>query len=444
MHFVYSLCFTLGFFLGLPYFLCQAVFHRKYLVSFRQRLGDLPKELASITEGGIWIHAVSVGEVLAVLPLVNALRHNWPGRPLWVSTTTLTGQKLANSKLGDKAKVFYFPLDWKFAVQRSLGVVRPAIVLIAETEIWPNFLLECRVRRIPVLLVNGRLSDRSVRRYSRIRQFMKKVLTGFQYCCMQTRMDRERLLSLGASHDKVEVCGNLKYDIAVPDGIQAKTKTYRKLFDLDESRFVIVAGSTMRDEETAVLSAFRTLRCCCPQATLILAPRHLERVKEVEVLLREQAFEYSKRSQLRLSGASSFRQTCEVILLDSMGELATLYALADLVFIGGSLVPTGGHNILEPALYRKPILFGPHMSNFREVSEHFLEKGAAIRVETSADLGVKLVELYENAGLRRSLGENGHAILTANRGATQRILSRVVPLLSNGGTPSSDSHSGTD
>jgi 3-deoxy-D-manno-octulosonic-acid transferase len=467
MHLFYSFCFTLGFVLALPYFLFQALFHQKYFLSLRQRLGNLPAQFAALPEGGIWIHAVSVGEVLAVLPLVNTLQLKWPNRPLFVSATTLAGQKLAKTRLAEKASIFFFPLDWAFAVRKALDSVRPAIVLVAETEVWPNFLRECRERNVPVMLVNGRLSDQSVRRYRLIRRFMKNVLSTFDFCCMQTQRDCDRLLSLGVSQSKIEVCGNLKYEIATPKGIEGKGKAYRELLGVDDKWFVVVAGSTMKDEEVQVLSAFRVLRDRCPQALLILAPRHPERFKEVEGILAERAFHYRKRSQLAhelRSGGPPEVPSCsmgnesvrnkeglerglvreplgeasrsdldpetEVILLDSMGELATLYALADLVFIGGSLVPTGGHNILEPALYRKPVLFGPHMSNFREISDKFLDNQAAIRVESSSDLGAKFVELSRNAGLRRSLGERGHAVLTANRGAALKILSRVESVLS--------------
>lgn len=432
MHFFYSLCFTLGFVLALPYFLFQALTHQKYLASFRQRLGNLPAQFASIPAGGIWIHAVSVGELLAVLPLVHALQQRWPARPLWISTTTSTGQGLARTKLAGQARVFYFPLDWRFAVRKALAATRPAIVLVAETEIWPNFLRECRSRHVPVLLVNGRLSDRSVRRYRIVRPFLKRVLSDFQRCCMQTKLDRERLLSIGASETEVEVCGNLKYDIAVPEGFQSKVEAYRQLFCLSEGRFVIVAGSTMKDEEVEVLSAFKSLRACCPQALLILAPRHPERFDEVEALLAGQRFRYCRRSKLKPERSQQPAPQTEVILLDSMGELATLYALADVVFIGGSLVPTGGHNILEPALYRKPILFGPHMDNFREMSQHFLEKQAAIQIGSSSELGLKFIELFQSASLRCCLGESAHAILAANRGAAQKILDRIESVLSRG------------
>jgi 3-deoxy-D-manno-octulosonic-acid transferase len=428
MHLFYSLCFTAGFLLALPYFLFQAIRHRKYLASLAQRLGSLPKDFEGIPRGGLWIHAVSVGEVLAIAPLVYELQHKWPDRALFVSTTTITGQKLAQSRFGGQANLLYFPLDWNFAVRKALASVRPAVVLIAETEIWPNFLRQCRKQNIPVLLINGRLSDRSVRRYRKVRRFMNAVLNDFSYCCMQTKLDRQRLLSLGGREQQVEVCGNLKYELAVPEGIEEKTQTYRQVLRLGDSRFVVVAGSTMKGEEGQVLSAFAVLRDRCPRAVLILAPRHPERFAEVEAALAAQVFHYCRRSQLKDGSPDSIREV-EVVLLDTMGELATIYALADLVFIGGSLVPTGGHNILEPALFSKPVVFGPHMSNFREISEYFLKEGAAIQVSNSQELGEKFVDLFVNADHRQRLGEKGNAILLSHRGAAGRILERVERFL---------------
>lgn len=422
MHFVYSVVFTCGFFLALPYFLLQALLHRKYLSSLSQRLGNLPTRVKAAPEGGIWIHAVSVGEVLASLPLVRALELQLPERGLFLSTTTVTGQILASGRLTGKAQVFYFPLDWRFAVRKSLDAVRPSLVLIAETEIWPNFLRECRKRRVPVLLVNGRISDRSAGRYRLGGVFIKRVLEDFTWFGVQTVTDRARLLGLGASPDKVDVCGNMKYEITAPEGAQEKLEFYRDLLGLETGTFVVVAGSTMKDEEPEVLAAFRRLHSQCSRAVLILAPRHPERFGEVEALISAGGMTCRKRSELRAGDGHS---NAAVILLDSLGELALLYALADVVFIGGSLVPTGGHNILEPALYRKPILFGPHMSNFREISHHFLERQAAVQVGSASELGEKLLELSRDAGARQRIGESGYAILTANRGAVQKIVARV-------------------
>lgn len=424
MHLLYSLVFTLGFTAALPYFFFQALLHRKYFASFWQRFGILPPAVCSIPKRGIWIHAVSVGEVLAVLPLIQALQTRWPRRPLFLSTATLTGQTLARKKLPREIGVFYFPLDWRFTVRKSLDTMQPSLVLIAETEIWPNFLRECGARSIPVVMVNGRLSDRSVGRYRTIKPFMRRVLKDVSFCCMQTELDRDRLLSLGVDPGKVDVAGNLKYEVAAPAAIEGKTESYRQLFGWKPDRFVVVAGSTMKDEEPLVLAAFRALQAACPDAVLLIAPRHPERFREVEKLLSDRSIAYVKRSDL--SPATQGRsQEQQVVLLDTLGELAALYALASVVFIGGSLVPTGGHNILEPALFRKPILFGPSMSNFREMSEYFLKQQAAVQVKDSAELGNELIRMFREAEFRQCIGDRGHAILMSNRGAAQRIVDRI-------------------
>lgn len=429
MYLLYDFCLTLGVILGLPFFLVQGVLHKKYFSSFGQRLGFLPSEFLSIPNGGIWIHAVSVGEVLASLPLIESLRRKWPGRPLFVSTTTITGQSLAKRKLSSNTHVFYFPLDWGFAVRKSLDLIRPAIVLIVETEIWPNFLRESNRRKIPVLLVNGRLSDRSVRRYEKVRWFIRRALGHFHYCCMQSEMDLRRILSLGLSPEKAEVSGNLKYEISNSEGVEQKTEDFRQMTGLDTSHFLVIAGSTMKSEEEIVLRAFWALQQRCPQAVLLLAPRHPERFKEVEELLSSQSFRFERRSEMESGLRKDLRLEEEVILLDTMGELAFLYALADVVFIGGSLVPKGGHNILEPALFKKPILFGNHMSNFKEMADHFLRQNAALLVHNKKELADRLIELWQDAPQRARIGEKGYQILLANRGAAQRILKRVEEAL---------------
>ena len=354
MYFLYDCCFTLAFLIALPYFLVRGIWQKKYFSSFWQRLGWLSFEERNI-EGSIWIHAVSVGEVLAVIPLARALKTRWPARPLFISTTTQTGRALAKSRLMDLATPFYFPFDWRFSVKRTLAKIRPDAVLIAETEIWPNFLRECFRNRVSILLVNGRVSDRSLRRYRWILPIMRNTIRYFNALCMQTEMDRQRILSLGALPERTEVCGNLKYDLSPPDEVSLLVTRYRHLLNLPDNALIVVAGSTMKGEEEQVLFAFDSLKRQCTSAVLILAPRHPERFREVEQLLLSRPTPFAKRSSVGGDPAST---PVDIWLLDSMGELATIYALADIVFIGGSLVPRGGHNILEPALFKKPVLFG--------------------------------------------------------------------------------------
>lgn len=423
MHLLYSFCFTVGFILALPYFLYQGFLHKKYFAGLRQRFGFLPTELSRQPEGSIWVHAVSVGEFLAILPLLKALQQEWPDKTLVVSTTTLTGQKLAQEKLVDIAKVFYFPLDWGFAVRRCLRVVRPSLILIVETEIWPNFLRTCRLAGIPVLLINGRLSDKSIASYRKITWFMKPILRDFSFCLMQTPEDRHRLISLGAPLEKVDVVGNIKYDLHAPENIEQISNSYRQLFGLNSSHFIIVAGSTMAGEEEIVLAAFRKLTETFPASKLILAPRHPHRVREVEGIITSFGFPFKKRTDFTFEGRAEV--DCAVILLDTMGELGTIYSMADAVFVGGSLVPRGGHNIMEPALFEKPILFGPDMNNFREIASYFVDRQAAFLVPDSAGLAGRLIELVQDPLLRKQLGMRAGEILAQNRGATRKILDHV-------------------
>jgi 3-deoxy-D-manno-octulosonic-acid transferase len=431
MFLLYSVLFAAVILMGSPYFLLQGLVHKKYLTSLPQRLGFLSAEIESLPPRRIWIHAVSVGEVLAVLPLIRKIQANWPGHVLLISTTTLTGQTLARNKLHGLATCFFFPLDFSFVVRRVLRHVRPELVLIAETEIWPNFLRECHRQSIPVVLVNGRISDQSFRNYRRIAAVTRRVLPGFAACLMQTSVDCDRLLELGAPPDKVEVCGNLKYDLNLPVDLDHKSVFFETLFSLHHYRFVLVAGSTLKGEEELVLTAFRQFREVEPESLLILAPRHPERFEEVAALLLEQSFHFVRRSQLPSSTPGGEISLPEAVLLDTIGELAILYAVADVVFVGGSLVPRGGHNILEPALYRKPVLFGPHMNNFRQMASMFLEARAGCVVQDEKELFESCFRLYQDPDLRRSMGDQGFSIIAANRGTAGRIIQRMSRIVQN-------------
>jgi 3-deoxy-D-manno-octulosonic-acid transferase len=429
MFFFYSLLFFLVLVLGSPYFLFQAFAHRKYLSSFPERLGFLPKSFRPLASGGIWVHAVSVGELLAVLPLLKKIRNEWPSRDLFVTTTTLTGQTLARQRLDGEAHCFYFPIDWAFCVRRVLAQIRPGLVVIAETEIWPNFLRECQRNQIPVVLVNGRISDKSIHHYRRIRWVMRRVLPMVSFCCMRGNPDRERILELGAPPERVAVCGNLKFDLSPAKDLQEKSELFRRLFSLQDGDFVLVAGSTLAGEEEGVLEAFRSLREAVGGSILILAPRHPERFQEVAGILEKSRLRYVRRSQLSPDDNSLSSPRPEVIFLDTLGELASVYSLAQVVFVGGSLVPKGGHNILEPALFEKPVLFGPFMSNFQEMADRFVQEKAGMAVTGVEELQQVLRELALNRELRQSMGAKGFKIIQENRGAAQRILECLKPYL---------------
>ncbi len=435
MRFIYSLFLAIVFVALLPYFACQAVFKRKYLSNFRERIGLLPDELKSDSRPAIWLHAVSVGEALAAKPLITALRARFPQHRLIVSTTTATGQSVARSRISEADGFCYFPFDWGFSVRRALDAIKPRIVILMESELWLNFLSECEERRIPVIVANGRISDRSFPRSRRFGFFVRRLYGKVSRFAMQSRTDAERAVELGATAERVVVTGNLKFEIGDADEQRKIAETAQpvdEIFGLGSAPLVI-AGSTCDGEEEIVLAAFRQLleESGFGQVRMLIAPRHPERFDAVERLLESSRLNYARRSN---SGQGSDRTV--VILLDSVGELAALYRFASVVFVGGSLVPKGGHNILEPAFYAKPIIVGPHMENFREITWEFLLRDALVQLrgegerELAASLRDALIRLLSDRNLAATLGSNARAAIDENRGATARTVEIVAELLS--------------
>jgi 3-deoxy-D-manno-octulosonic-acid transferase len=434
MYLVYSLL-TLALFVGVsPYFLYQAIRYQKYIGSLRQRLGFLPISFNIDADESIWIHAVSVGEALTARALAADLKSRYPRLRLFLSTTTMAGQQAAKGGFSNIDGLFYFPFDWTFIVRRTLGIVRPRLFIMMETEIWPNLLRECRRRGVKTVLINGRISSRSYPRYRLVRPFFRRVLADVDRFCMQSEESVRRLVDLGASADRISVTGSLKFDSlelpsATPHG-RPRERVLR-FFRVPPHRTVVIAGSTMRGEEAAVLRAFARVKEAQPSALLVLAPRHPERFGEAERLAREAGFVTTRRSELPVDAEP--RE--DVIVLDSIGELAQLYQVATAVFVGGSLADHGGHNILEPAVFGKPILFGPHMQNFKEIAEAFLSNDAAIRVASDRELEEMLLALVTDPVRRARLGAAARALVEANRGAKTKTLAVIGELL-----PPEDGH----
>jgi 3-deoxy-D-manno-octulosonic-acid transferase len=445
MHFLYSLLTAAGVLVLLPYFLWVGARQGKYFSSLRQRLGFRLDELraAAAPGGAVWIHAVSVGEVLAGLPLGERLRQRCPGRRIVLSTTTLTGQRVARERARFADAVFYFPFDWRGPVRRAVGAARPAAVVILETEIWPNFLRECRRAGVPVIFANGRISEKSFRRYrglfdylGALGGFLARVLSDAELFLMQSPADAARLLELGAPPERVEVCGNLKYDLEPPPESPVVSWLERQLAAAGR-RPLAVAGSIAADEEHAVLAGFDLLRRAAPGALLVLAPRKPERFEAAARIARERGWRVVRRSTVDLGSVldlgTALDPHAEVLLLDSVGELAALYRLADVAFVGGSLVPAGGHNILEPALFGVAPVFGPSMENFRQAATEFLGVEAAIQVASGEELGRAWIELTADAERRARMGAAACALVERNRGATARSLERIVAVLDGRG-----------
>ena len=427
MYLLYSVLSVVALVIASPFLAYQAVRHRKYVRSLRQRLGYLPLSFNIDGDESIWIHAVSVGETLTARALIGELKTRYPGLKLFLSTTTMTGHEVARA-LTDIDGVFYFPLDWGFTVRRTLDVVRPRLFVMMETEIWPMLLRECRERGVATMLVNGRISKRSFARYALVRRFFRRVLDDVERFCMQSEEAARRIVALGADPARVVVTGSLKFDSLDWPGVgphgQSRDRVLR-YFRLSPGRPVVIAASTLRGEDQAALEAFRRVQARWPDALLIVAPRHPERFEEVTRLAAEEGFRVVRRTSLPVDQSPD----ADVVVLDTIGELARLYQIASVVFVGGSLVDAGGHNILEPAMFGKAIVFGPHMHNFAEISAEFLRGSAAVQVSSTRELGECLVDLVGDGVRRASLGAAARAIVEGNRGAKARTMAVITALL---------------
>ena len=445
MYFIYSLLMGFAAILLTPYWVVQGLRQGKYFSNLGQRLGFSFPTLNKLPEnrpGAIWIHAVSVGETLSGVTLARRLKQAYPDRPVVVSTTTLTGQALARERIPFADAIFYFPLDWAFCVRSVLQAVRPSIVIVLETEIWPNFLHETRRRDVPVVFVSGRISDRSFARYQRflgvfgffLRPFLRSALANASAFLMQSEKDAERIRALGAPADRVRVSGNLKYDLELPAATPISNWLAAEAQRRGRSP-IIVAGSVVATEEPLALIAFGTLQGEYRKALLVLAPRKPECFESAAEFIDESHRKFIRRSQLPIPGPSqngappaevSIPDDVTVILLDSIGELASLYRVADGAFVGGSLVPSGGHNILEPAAFGKIPVFGPSMENFAEIAQRFTAAGAAVQVESPEDAGVAWIEFLRNPERGARMGETARSLVESSRGATDRAIAEIA------------------
>ena len=447
MYFIYSFLMGAAALLLLPYWLIKGLRHGKYLANLGERLGFSVGALEGLLAGrrdAIWIHAVSVGELLSCIGLAKRLKEAHPDRPLVVSTTTITGQALARERIHFADAVFYFPLDWSFCVRRVLRAVRPEVVIVLETEIWPNFLREARRQNVPVLFASGRISDRSFTRYQRylgrvgffLRPLLRSALGNATAFLMQSEKDAERIRALGAPAERVSVSGNLKYDMGIPAPTPLSSWLEGEARRQGRSP-IVVAGSVVATEEPLALIAFGVVQGEHPNALLVLAPRKPERFEAAAEFIQESRRKFIRRSQLALDGHApgatgtngTISRDVTVILLDSIGELASLYRLADGAFVGGSLVPSGGHNILEPAAFGKIPVFGPSMENFSEIASRFVAADAAIQVESPEDAGVAWIELLRDPERRSRMSQNAKHLMDNSRGATDRVLAEISKLL---------------
>ena len=419
MYLLYSLLFGGLLLLGLPYLLFRSFRQRGYARSLVERTrapvfdpSDAPT---------IWIHAVSVGEVIAAATLLPALERAFPDARFVVSVITVTGRRIADDKLGGAATIFYCPFDLAFLVRRVVRAVRPRALVILETEIWPHLLRESKRAGATTMIAAGRISDGSFPRYRRIRRFMTRFLAEVDGFCMQTELYRERIEALGAPPERVRVTGNLKFDALAPSIADGK-----RVFP--ENRRVLIAGSTLDPEEEELLYVFESLSREAPDLFLVIAPRHPPRFDVVTELVRKRGHRFVRRSESE-SESDADTGDADIMILDTLGELASLYEQADYVFVGGSLADWGGHNIIEPASKRKPVVFGPHMRNFADVAKVFIEGHAAVQVQDRYELEAVVRDWIENPASAEELARNTTRVIEDNRGASERTVAVLEELL---------------
>ncbi|MCP5230716.1 MAG: lipid IV(A) 3-deoxy-D-manno-octulosonic acid transferase [Zoogloeaceae bacterium] len=393
---------------------------RAYLSRWAERFGRFPSP--ALPARPIWVHAVSVGESVAAAPLIEGLIAQYPGVPVVVTTTTPTGSERIQTLFGERVFHVYAPYDLPFAVQGFLGRTHPRLLVLMETEIWPNIIAICDQRRIPIVLANARMSERSAKGYRRLGELTAGTLRGIDLIAAQTEADRQRFIGLGADRHSVEVTGSIKFDTRMPASLRERGEVLRRSWG--NSRPVWIAASTHEGEDEQVLDAFDRVRGVFPDCLLVLVPRHPERFQRVASLCRRRDFETVLRSE-----GDTVSEDTAVYLGDTMGDLTLLYAAADIAFVGGSLVPTGGHNVLEPAALGLPVLFGPHMFNFAEIASMLLVHEAARQVASSTELANRVITLLRDANLRHVQGENGRSLIEANRGALERLKTRIESLM---------------
>ncbi len=411
MYPLYSFLFTVTAILALPWYILMALGGRISLRGFNERFGAIA-EFGKIEAGRIWIHASSVGEVGIASTLIKELTKIWPEKKFVLSTMTPAGKKIAEKSLSKILEgVFFVPFDWQFSVKRCLRSVKPDVLILVETEIWPNLVHQCGIRGIPVFMVNGRISKKSVSGYSLFTGILKDVFVDFRRFIMRSEEDAARIKALSAPEDKVVVAGNMKYDISV----ETDEATLKRLEAWKGGAVLLAAGSTLRGEEEILASVFKKLSEEGKNLKMILAPRHPERFDEAASILKSSEIKFIRRSSGLQEGAGA-----QVILLDTIGELAGIYAACDIAFIGGSLVPKGGHNILEPAFFGKPVIVGRHTDNFKEIVNNFEAEKAILQVSDETELKSAVSKLMEYPEERKRLGGSALSILVKNKGAVKR------------------------
>ena len=431
MYIIYNILIILVFiFVALPYFLYRLVVEKGFGHRFRQNMGLVRREeIAPVADTNcIWLHGASVGEMVAISPLVKEIKKLMPERKVLVSAVTVGGYDMARQIMPEADAIINFPLDLPFVASSMVSRIRPGIFIMVETELWPNFLRAIRERNIPAMMMNGRISEKSAKSYRYLSSLLRDMLNTINLFCMQSSIDAKYITQLGADPEKIIVTGNTKFDQTYAEVSPEDLATYKSELGLGEDAWpVIVAGSTHRTEEEAVLTSFTALRKKYPHARLIIAPRKLNRIEEIKKVNAKFGYEMGFRSKLKEMEGK--RPEFPVLMLDTIGELGRIYAIGDIVFVGGSLVRYGGHNVLEPAAHAKPILVGPSMEDFKD-SYSLLSKAGACRMVSDADgLAEAFLEIAGDDNLRKRMGEASIQIIRENRGAALKTIHYLTDLL---------------
>ena len=420
MYWFYNICLVAYWILQVPVLIYRLIFEEGFYDRLKQSAGIMPTPtLEQIAyHNAIWVHAASVGEVVAASPIVRELKNRYPQEMVVVSVVTATGHRMAQRIIPEADGHIFFPFDLPVITERIVDIVNPKVIILIETELWPNFLRLAWHKKIPVMMMNGRISDRSMKRYSLIKRFTSRMLLQIRAFCMQSETDAGHIISMGALSERVTITGNTKYDETYAEVGEDEKNQLRKEFRFDGMEPVIVAGSTHRGEEEMVIKTFRKVMEKYPNARLLLAVREITRAPSVFSMVKEAGLTVLRRSQMQTE--KDIVERPEVIILDTIGELGRLYSLADVVFVGGSFVKVGGHNILEPAAHGKPILVGPHMFNFRDIFEILSRRGACIMNANQKDFEKTVFQLLHNPARIKRMGIAALEVVRENQGATQR------------------------
>jgi len=429
MTLLYDIIFILFSILYLPYLIFTGRYHKELW----QRFGLYPKDIIERLKNKevIWIHAVSVGEVMAARGLCEATLEKYPEGVLVISTITKTGNKIAKKFLKDRATILFLPVDISYVLNKVLDRIRPKLFIIVETEIWPNLIIALHKRKIPILLVNGRISPKSYKHYMQIGFLIKGILSRIDSFCMQSDEYRQRIIDMGAPRDRVVVTGNMKFDAASTEAIRDRldTDAIKSDLNLAKDEPLFIAGSTHRPEEEIILGTYKNLLKDIKGLRLLIAPRHIERASEIEGIVRRLGFAPIKISKIAKSESVAVKDSPPVLILDTMGRLYQIFSIATIVFMGGSLMRKGGQNILEPAIFSKPIIFGPHMFNFKDIKEAFLKGDAACMVKDKDELLETTDLLLKDLERRQELGRHARDLIEKNRGATKRNADEITRVL---------------